>query len=135
MANKPPKIVVIDDSPASISLYERSAEPLTVDLESFQSPHAGLAYLKENPADLVFLDILMHDLDGLTLLKRLRESDRHKETSVVMVTSKDYAQDRSTARDLRALEFLIKPIRSQEIRDVICKYTQARTSDGTSQSE
>jgi DNA-binding response OmpR family regulator len=39
-----------------------------------------------------------------------------------MVTSKDYAQDRYIARQLGALDFVIKPLRIQEIQDLVRKY-------------
>lgn len=129
MTDSTPTIVVVDDSPTSVSLYELSAEPLAVDLKSFRSPLDSLLHLKEHPADLIFLDIIMRDMDGLTVLKKIRDMPHHETTPVVVVTSKDYAQDRSTARELGALEYLVKPLRSQEIREVIRKYTDARPKD------
>jgi CheY-like chemotaxis protein len=126
MAGPVPQIVVVDDSPTSISLYELSIEPLAVDLHSFRSPLDSLLHLGEHRADLLFLDIIMREMDGLTLLKKLRDMDLHRGTSVVIVTSKDYAQDRSMAKQLGALEFLVKPLRSQEIREIICRHTGAR---------
>ena len=125
MADTHPTIVVIDDSPTSISLYELSTEPLAVKLKPFHSPAESLSFLEENDADLVFLDILTREIDGLSTLKSLRAMDRHRNTPVVMVTSKDYAQDRSIAKELGAREFLVKPVRSQEIREIIRKYTDA----------
>lgn len=130
MIEKKPTIVVIDDSATSISLYEMSVAPLAANLRTFQSPMESLDYLESHDADLVLLDILMREMDGLSLLKKLRDIGRHKDTCVVMVTSKDYAQDRQAARQLGAHEFLVKPLRSQEIRDVICKYTNAETATG-----
>ncbi len=119
------KIIVIDDSKTSISLYKLSIEPLDVELVTFESPRAALQYLGDGDASLIFLDILMQDMDGLTMLKQLRELDHHSETQVIMATSKDYAQDRNKAKELGAIDFLVKPIRSQEIREVIRKYTDA----------
>ena len=127
---KNPEIVVIDDSPTSISLYELSIGPLDVNLRSFQSASESLAYLEEHKADLVFLDVLMRGKDGLTLLKKLRGMKRHQDTVVVMVTSKDYHQDRHIARGLGVREYLVKPLRSQEIREIICKYTDAQPDAG-----
>ena len=72
MANKNPTILVIDDSPTSVSLYELSMEPLAVNLQSFRSPVDSLLYLSENDADLIFLDIIMRELDGLAVLKKIR---------------------------------------------------------------
>jgi len=126
-----PEIVVIDDSPTSISLYELSIGPLDVSLRSFQSSSESLIYLQDHKADLVFLDVLMREKDGLTLLKRLRGMKRHQNTVVVMVTSKDYHQDRHIARGLGVREYLVKPLRSQEIREIICKYTDARQIPAT----
>ena len=130
LAHKNPTILVIDDSPTSVSLYELSTESLSVELIAFPSPLNSLLFLGENKADLVFLDIIMREMDGLAVLKKIRDLDAHKDTSVVVVTSKDYAQDRSTAKQLGALDYLVKPLRSQEIREIICKYTDARTKDG-----
>lgn len=123
MAENKPKIVVIDDSATSISMYRRSAKVLQVDLAAFQSPLESLDYLKEHPVDLVFLDILMGEKDGWSVLRELRTYDLHQDSAVVIVTSKDYAQDRILAKELGAHDYLVKPLRSQEIRDIICKYT------------
>lgn len=125
MTESPPQIVVVDDSPTSISLYELSTGPLEVMLHSFRSPLDSLLHLEAHTADLLFLDIIMREMDGLTLLKKLRDMDLHQDTPVVIVTSKDYAQDRSTAMQLGARDFLVKPLKSQEIREIICKYTGA----------
>jgi len=78
----------------------------------------------------VFLDVLMREKDGLTILKKLRSIARHHETVAVMVTSKDYAQDRHVAKSLGAIDYLVKPLRSQEIRDVIVRYTDAKPKAG-----
>jgi CheY-like chemotaxis protein len=125
MAEKKPKVVVIDDSEASITLYKRSAERLQVDLKVFQSPAESLQYLESHPADLVFTDLIMRKADGWDVLKKLKGWDRHKDTPIVVVTSKNYAQDQALAIELGAKEFLIKPLRSQEIREIICNYTDA----------
>ena len=130
MAESIPQIVVVDDSPTSISLYELSTGPLAVDLWTFRSPLDSLLHLGDHRADLLFLDIIMREMDGLTLLKKLRDMEMHRNTAVVIVTSKDYAQDRSTAKQLGALDFLVKPLRSQEIREIICKYTGATGRSG-----
>ena len=118
-------VVVVDDSAAAISQYEASVRSLHVDLRSFRSADEAYAHLRDSHPDLVFLDIVMPEKDGLTLLKELRALPTHRETPVIVVTSKDYAQDRNVARDLGAREFLLKPLRSREIRALIEQYTGA----------
>lgn len=131
MAEQKPRIVVIDDSAASISLYRRSTEALNVQLVVFQSPAESLDYLESNTADMIFTGIIMRGIDGWGILKKLRTWDLHKNTPTIVVTSKNYAQDRALAEELGAREYLVKPLRSQEIREIICKYTGAEPSEKT----
>lgn len=122
MTNNIPTVVVIDDSYTSLSLYQRSSELLNINLETFSSPSKSLIYLGKHSVDLVFLDIVMRDMDGLAMLKTLHDMGLHERTAIVVVTSKDYAQDRVLAQQLGSCEYLVKPLRSQEIREVICRY-------------
>jgi DNA-binding response OmpR family regulator len=48
-----------------------------------------------------------------------------------MITSKDYAQDRMVAKNLGAVDFVVKPMRTQTIRELILKYTSAQPKAGT----
>ena len=70
--------------------------------------------------------------DGLTMLKELRALPTHSNTPVIMVTSKDYHQDRAIAKGLGALDFLLKPLSTREIRELICQHTGAETTSRSS---
>ncbi|RKZ37173.1 MAG: hypothetical protein DRQ49_03445 [Gammaproteobacteria bacterium] len=122
MTDKMPTIMVVDDSTTSISVYQFSVEALAVNFIGFKSSAEALPYLQEHQPDLLFLDIIMPGMDGLSLLRKLRNLVHQKDTPVIMVTSKDYAQDRQVAKQLGAIDFLIKPLRFKEIRDLVCKY-------------
>ncbi len=124
MSNNSPAIVVVDDSPSVKSLFEHGASGYDIELIVFNSADNAWGYLEANKPSLLFLNIKMPGKDGLTFLKELRHLDLHKETSVVMISSKDYAQDRSVAKKLGALEFITKPMPIQVIADVIHKYIQ-----------
>jgi len=127
MKDKIPTIVVVDDSQTSRAVYERGVKPLVVNLICFDSSTKAFEYLQVHQPDLLFLDILMPGMDGLSLLKELRKLPHQKETPVIMVTSKDYAQDRYITKQLEAKDFIIKPIRFQKIRDLICKHVDIKS--------
>jgi CheY-like chemotaxis protein len=133
MTDKVPTIVVVDDSATSISLYQFSVEPLSVNFIGFKSPAEAFPYLQEHQPELLFLDIIMPGMDGLTFLRRLRALPHQKDTPVIMVTSKDYAQDRYIAKQLGALDFVIKPLRFKEIRDLVCKHTNIKQPEQNSE--
>ena len=93
-----------------------------LDLISFDCAETSMVYLKDNKPSLLFLDIIMPVKDGFTFLSELRRLELHRDTSVIMITSKDYAQDRTTANELGALEFITKPMPMRAITDIISKY-------------
>ena len=123
MSQTMPTVVVVDDSPSIKVLFERGTQDLDIDLIIFDSAATSWSYLEANKPDVLFLNIKMPGKDGLTFLQELRELPLHKDTSVVMISSKDYAQDRSVASKLGAMEFLTKPMPIRMITDVVEKYT------------
>ena len=124
MTGNSPTIVVVDDSPTVKALFERGIIDCQIELKVFRSADNAWTYLEAISPALLFLNIKMPGKDGLTFLKELRHLPLHKATSVVMISSKDYAQDRSVAEKLGALEFITKPMPIQVITDVIHKYLQ-----------
>ena len=122
MSQTIPTVVVVDDSPSIKVLFERGTQDLGVDLIIFDSAATSWSYLENNKPDILFLNIKMPGKDGLTFLQELRELPLHKDTSVVMISSKDYAQDRSVASKLGAIEFITKPMPIRAITDVVEKY-------------
>ena len=117
-----PTVVVVDDSPSVRIIFERGTENLDVNLMIFESARASWEYLEDNKPELLFLNIKMPGKDGLTFLKELRELPLHKDTSVVIISSKDYAQDRTIANELGAQDFITKPMPIKAITDVVLKY-------------
>ncbi len=120
--NAIPTIVVVDNSPSVKELFERATEKLGIELKIFDSATASCTYLATNKPKLLFLNIKLPGKDGLIFLKELRNLPLHKDTSVVMISSKDYEQDRSVSRQLGAVEFITKPMPIQILTDVVLKY-------------
>ncbi len=123
MNSSRPKVVVVDDSPSVREFFERAAGELDIELHCFGSAADAMEYLEAQAPDLVFLDIIMPDKDGLTFLQELRKHPLHASTRFVVISSKDYAQDRMTAKDLGALDFVAKPVTTQQIQGMIAKHT------------
>ncbi|MGH8508467.1 MAG: response regulator [Gammaproteobacteria bacterium] len=126
MNSRTPTIVVVDDSPAVRTFFRSSMAPLDVSVVLFATAEESLAYLSDSEAALVFLDIIMPGKDGLTFLEEFRRNPLHQQTPVVMISAKDYRQDRSIAKRLGATEFVAKPVASKTIQDLAVKYTHAQ---------
>ena len=126
MENSVPTVVVVDDSSTVRVIFELSVAPLDIELRTFRSAVASMEFLKDHAPAVLFLDIIMPDKDGLTFLQELRRNPIHEHTPVVMISSKDYAQDRMIAKQLGAVDFVAKPMRTQTIQDLIIKYASPR---------
>ncbi|MCI0400829.1 MAG: response regulator [Gammaproteobacteria bacterium] len=134
MRNAVPTIVVVDDTSSVRSMFERSSAPLDIQLKTFASAAESMSYLATAQPELLFLDDIMPEKDGMTFLEELRRNTLHKHTPVIIISTKDYAQDRTVARQLGALEYVVKPVGMQTIKDLIVKYTRAATKKVQSSS-
>ena len=123
MPVKKPTVVIVDDSSTVRLFFERAIAPLDVDLKMFGSANDALQYLDTHKPDLLFLDIIMPEKDGLTFLQELRRLPLHEDTPTVVISSKDYAQDRVAAKELGVVEFVAKPMSTKVIEELIVRYT------------
>ena len=89
----------------------------------FASATEAFEYLESHKPDLLFLDIIMPEKDGLTFLQELRHLPLHEDTPTVVISSKDYAQDRVAAKELGVVEFVAKPMSTKAIEELIVRYT------------
>lgn len=116
------KVVVVDDNPTMLKLFERSTEKLTIELYTYSSANDSMEFLEKEKPSLLFLDILMPNKDGLTFLQELRKLPLHSDTMVVMISSEDYEQDKTIANKLGALDFITKPMSISTITSKILNY-------------
>ena len=115
-------VVVVDDKQTWRKFFLRAIENLSVDLKTYGNTDDAIEYLKDNKPSLLFLNIIMPDKNGLTFLEELRKLPLHSDTRVIMITSKDYSQDRTIASELGALDFIVKPMSMRSITSIMLDY-------------
>ena len=105
-------IVVIDDDKELTDLLEEFLGNFKYKLTVFHNPLEALDFLKDQSCDMVLLDIMMPEMDGLQVLRRLRE---HSEVPVMMLTAKGDVADKVVGLELGADDYLPKPFEPQEL--------------------
>ena len=105
-----------------VNFFLRAIENLSIDLKTYGNTDDAIEYLKDNKPSLLFLNIIMPDKNGLTFLEELRKLPLHSDTRVIMITSKDYSQDRTIASELGALDFIVKPMSMRSITSIMLDY-------------
>lgn len=73
----------------------------------------GLAFAATNDYDVILLDLMLPRLDGLTLLRKLRDAGRQMQ--VLILSAKDHVEDRVKGLELGADDYLIKPFAFEEL--------------------
>ncbi len=109
------RIVMIEDEPDIVQLVRYGFEKEGFQLESFTRAHEGLESLKKKTADLVLLDILLPDMNGLEICKRMRADDRLKNVPVIFLTAKGEEIDRVLGLELGADDYVVKPFSPREL--------------------
>ena len=104
------KVVIVDDTHINLVLMSRLMEKLEdVSTVAFQSAQEALAWCRDNPYDLLILDYMMPDINGLEFISQL-DPDPRARPPVLMVTASQDIEIRHRALENGANDFLIKPI-------------------------
>jgi two-component system response regulator MprA len=107
------RILVVDDEPAVRSALERALRLDGYDVALAADGHEALDALSGLAPDAVVLDVLMPELGGLEVCRRLRAAgDR---TPVLMLTARDRVTDRVSGLDAGADDYLVKPFALEEL--------------------
>ncbi|HQC81124.1 MAG TPA: response regulator [Accumulibacter sp.] len=109
------KIANIDDSEINLMLLKALVAKIG-DCEGlvFQESPSGLQWCSENKPDLVIVDYMMPDLDGIEFISRLRQMPGCDEFPVLMITANDNKDVRYRALESGATDFLTKPVDRME---------------------
>src|SRR5271155_4533443 len=100
------KITLIDDDENIVASVSLALESLGHRVKGFYDGATGLAALESDPPDLVILDVKMPRMDGMEVLRRLRQTS---ELPVIMLTSKDDEIDEILGFNLGAGDYIRKP--------------------------
>lgn len=118
------KAVIIDDEIHSIETLLWKIDNFTEGVEiiqTFSDPVEGLAFLKKNSCDVLFLDIEMPMLTGFELLEKMPQIN----FDVIFTTAYDEYGIR--AIKFSALDYLLKPVQEDELKQAVEKYKQKKT--------
>ena len=105
------RVLVIDDDERFLALARLSLAKNGIEVETATTASDGLAVLTESPPDLVILDILMPDLLGWEVLRRIRASS---DVPVMLLSGRDSDIDKARGLDLGADDYLTKPFSFME---------------------
>ncbi len=113
-AQRTPIILVVDDTPANLTLMRNILEPESYKVLLATSGEKALELLTKITPDLIMLDIMMPGIDGFETLARLKKIPSAKDIPVIFVTAKNAVNDVVRGFELGAVDYITKPIHRLE---------------------
>ena len=110
------KILVIDDDDAVNELVKINLELSGYTVISAKDGVTGFAAAKQEQPDLIVLDVMMPDVDGYTVAKRIRENPVIKDTPIIMLTALGMLDDKVKGFDIGVDDYLVKPFEIEELK-------------------
>ncbi len=103
-------ILIVDDSEANREILSRRLEEQNYKTEQAFDGASALAALREQPFDLILLDIMMPGMDGIAALRSIREQSSLAELPVIMATALDDSANVADSLCLGANDYVTKPL-------------------------
>src|SRR5436190_3887288 len=104
------RVLVVDDVQANVKLLEARLSAEYFDVATAMSGLEALAICEKAECDIVLLDVMMPDMDGFEVCRRLKKNPATHHIPVVMVTALDHPSDRVRGLEAGADDFLTKPV-------------------------
>ena len=121
-------VVVIDDDIRNIFSMTALLEDHDLRVLSAENGPAGLSMLAENPdTAAVLVDIMMPEMDGYEVIRRIRRDERLRNLPVIAVTAKAMAEDRDRCFEAGASDYLSKPVEKGELIAVLRTWMKRRS--------
>jgi DNA-binding NtrC family response regulator len=116
-------ILLLDDEPIVGKRLGPALAKIGCDVEAFEDPRKALARIDQKDFDVVVTDIRMDEIDGMQVLDRVRK--KSPQTKVIMITGYAMMALAREAMEKGAFDFIAKPFKPNELREVIAKAARA----------
>ncbi|MBI5959773.1 MAG: response regulator [Chloroflexi bacterium] len=103
-------ILIVDDDPLLCNLLRMALGRAGFKTAEMYSGDTALEYLQGQTVDLVLLDIMMADVNGFDVLRKLKANSEWRKIPVILLTARVDAISQRTGMDIGAVEYLTKPI-------------------------
>jgi two-component system, OmpR family, alkaline phosphatase synthesis response regulator PhoP len=109
------RIVIIEDEKDIVELVQYNFRKEGFEVAGFHRGKEGLEHLRRSGADLVLLDIMLPDVDGLEICRLMRAEERLKSLPVIFLTARGEEIDRILGLEMGADDYVVKPFSPREL--------------------
>lgn len=121
-------VMIVDDTPANLEILELMLYRYGYDVLSFPRGEMALRAAKMNPPDLILLDIMMPEMDGYEVCRRLKADDSLSDIPVIFISALDDVESKVRAFTEGGVDYVGKPFNEDEIRARVATHINLRKS-------
>ena len=115
------KILTVDDSASVRQVVRAALEAEGYEVREAENGQDALDALEAAPVDLVISDLYMPTMDGLALLRAIRQRSEHKFTPVLLLTTESGEEMKQRGRASGAIGWLVKPFQPEQLRQIVAR--------------
>ena len=109
------RVLAIEDEADILEVIEYNLDREGFEVTTSQNGEDGLELIRNNHPDIVLLDLMLPDLDGLELCRKIRSDEEIKQIPVIMVTAKDTESEVVLGLGVGADDYITKPFNPKEL--------------------
>ncbi len=128
MATKPQTVLVVEDEASIASFVAAYLKNAGFTVRTTASGNEALRFVESDKPDLVVLDLMLPDLDGVEVCKRIRQTT---ELPVLMLTARDEDVDKIIGLEVGADDYMTKPFNPRELVARVRAILRRSTAHGT----
>ncbi len=117
------KVLVVDDSMINLKVAKKLLEYLGLEVDTVMSGQECLEVVNKKSYDLIFMDIMMPEMDGIETYQHLRKLTDFK-TPVVVLTADAAVGAKEKYLKLGFADYIAKPINLEQLRMIVRKYKE-----------
>ncbi len=112
---KAPIILIVDDNPTNLRVLGHILKRLECEISVASNGTKALEIINTTPPDLVLLDVMMPDITGFEVCKRVKEDEQFKELPIIFLTALTDKDEIIKGFELGAVDYVTKPFNPQEL--------------------
>lgn len=114
-----PTILVIEDQIETIALIKAIMKMQKIDVIAVERAREGIDIMRDNPPDLIFMDLLLPEMDGFTAIEIIKNDDSLKHIPIIAITAASIPDAHDRLREVGADAFVTKPFEIPELLQVV----------------
>ena len=118
------KILIVDDMPKNIQMAMNMLKNEGYHMFYAKDGNMALKLTKEKEFDLILLDIMMPDINGFEVCKRLKSDPKTADIPIIFLSGKDSSDDIQTAYEIGGVDYIIKPFMDIELKTKVAIHTE-----------